>query len=83
MSDSQSRPTDRGSDPPSLWSNSPYRIFLASQTLSSLGDSFSYVALPLLVLHSTGSVLQMGFVTGLTGVASIVSGLFAGLIADR
>lgn len=83
MSESQSRPTDRGSDPPSLWSNSPYRIFLASQTLSSLGDSFSYVALPLLVLHSTGSVLQMGFVTGLTGVASIVSGLFAGLIADR
>jgi len=83
LSENQTRPTDRGSDPPSLWSNSPYRIFLAIQTLSSLGDSFSYVALPLLVLHSTGSVLQMGFVTGLTGVASIVAGLFAGLVADR
>ncbi|MEU3782907.1 MFS transporter [Streptomyces sp900129855] len=82
-SENQARAAEPGSDPPSLWSNSAYRIFLAIQTLSSLGDSFSYVALPLLVLHSTGSVLQMGFVTGLTGVASIVAGLFAGIAADR
>ncbi|MGC5365547.1 MFS transporter [Streptomyces sp. DT24] len=82
-SENQVRAADPGGGPPSLWSNSTYRIFLATQTLSSLGDSFSYVALPLLVLHSTGSVLQMGFVTGLTGVASIVAGLFTGLIADR
>ncbi|MEV5979368.1 MFS transporter [Streptomyces sp. NPDC052114] len=67
----------------SLWANRNYRIFLAIQTLSALGDSFSFVAIPLLVLHSTGSVVQMGLVTGLTGVASIVTGLFAGVIADR
>ncbi|MFD0555057.1 MFS transporter [Streptomyces rectiviolaceus] len=70
-------------DPPGLWANPNYRIFLAIQTLSALGDSFSYVAIPLLVLHSTGSVVQMGLVTGLTGVASIVTGLFAGVIVDR
>ncbi|MFG2502096.1 MFS transporter [Streptomyces sp. NPDC048441] len=69
--------------PPGLWANPNYRIFLAIQTLSALGDSFSYVAIPLLVLHSTGSVVQMGLVTGLTGVASIATGLFAGVIADR
>lgn len=68
---------------PSLWRDPAYRLFLAVQTLSALGDSFSYVAIPLLVLHSTGSVVQMGVVTGLTGVASIVTGLFAGVIADR
>ncbi|MYY80363.1 MULTISPECIES: MFS transporter [unclassified Streptomyces] len=67
----------------SLWRNRNYRTFLVIQTLSALGDSFSFVAIPLLVLHSTGSVVQMGLVTGLTGVASIVTGLFAGVIADR
>ncbi|MFC8124234.1 MFS transporter [Streptomyces sp. NPDC057302] len=79
----QARPTGTEGGSPSLWSNPAYRIFLGVQTLSALGDSFSYVALPLLVLHSTGSVLQMGLVTGLTGVASILTGLFAGVVADR
>ncbi|MFH8610774.1 MFS transporter [Streptomyces sp. NPDC018029] len=67
----------------SLWRNRNYRVFLLIQTFSALGDSFSFVAIPLLVLHSTGSVVQMGLVTGATGVASIVTGLFAGVIADR
>ncbi|MEV7192373.1 MFS transporter [Streptomyces sp. NPDC093510] len=74
--------TDR-TPPASLWSNRNYRVFLLIQTFSALGDSFSFVAIPLLVLHSTGSVVQMGLVTGATGVASIVTGLFAGVIADR
>ncbi|WP_240802543.1 MFS transporter [Streptomyces sp. A0642] len=63
--------------------NRAYRVFLVIQSLSALGDSFSYVAIPLLVLHSTGSVVQMGVVTGLTGVASIITGVFAGVVADR
>ncbi|MEV2254428.1 MFS transporter [Streptomyces sp. NPDC050147] len=79
----QARPTGAEGGSPSLWSNPAYRIFLGVQTLSALGDSFSYVALPLLVLHTTGSVLQMGLVTGLTGVASILTGLFAGVVVDR
>lgn len=70
-------------DSPGLWGNSNYRIFLGIQTLSALGDSFSYVAIPLLVLHSTGSVVQLGLVTALTGVATILTGLFAGVIVDR
>ncbi|MFI2618281.1 MFS transporter [Streptomyces sp. NPDC018584] len=75
--------TGRDQPTASLWANPDYRAFLAIQTLSALGDSFSFVAIPLLVLHSTGSIVQMGLVTGLTGVASIVTGLFAGVIADR
>jgi MFS family permease len=66
-----------------LWRNRNFRNLLIVQTLSALGDSFSYVAIPLLVLHTTGSVAQMGLVTGLTGAASILSGVFAGVIADR
>ncbi|WJV50334.1 MFS transporter [Streptomyces flavofungini] len=68
---------------PSLWADSNYRLFLALQCLSALGDSFSHVAIPLLVLHETGSLAQMGLVTGLTGAATIVTGLFAGVVADR
>ncbi|MGA4843427.1 MFS transporter [Streptomyces sp. G45] len=78
-----SRAARPGSGPPSLWADSNYRLFLALQGLSALGDSFSHVAIPLLVLHRTGSVAQMGLVTALTGLASIVTGLFAGVVADR
>ncbi|GAB1817334.1 hypothetical protein HerbRD11066_04980 [Herbidospora sp. RD11066] len=53
------------------------------QTLSVLGDAFSTVAVPLLALHATGSVAQMGILTALAGVASVVTGTFAGGIADR
>ncbi|NGN68836.1 MFS transporter [Streptomyces sp. A7024] len=76
-------PTDGGGPVAGLWGNPAYRTFLGIQTLSALGDSFSYVALPLLVLHSTGSLLQMGLVTALTGAASILTGLFAGVVVDR
>ncbi|MEU8005852.1 MFS transporter [Catellatospora sp. NPDC049111] len=54
-----------------------------AQTLSALGDSFSYVAIPLLVLHATGSVAQMGVVTALGGAATLVTGVFAGVVVDR
>ncbi|GAA1024933.1 MULTISPECIES: MFS transporter [Amycolatopsis] len=58
-------------------------IFLSSQTLSAVGNSISYVAIPLLVLRATGSVVQMGMITGLVSVATIVTGLFSGAVADR
>jgi MFS family permease len=66
-----------------LLRNPSFRLFLIVQTLSSFGDSFTYVAVPLLVFRTTGSVAQMGLVTGLTGVASIATGVFAGIVADR
>jgi MFS family permease len=67
----------------SLRHNRDFSIFWAVQTLSVAGDSFSLVAIPLLVLHSTGSVAQMGLLTGVAGAASMVTGTFAGAIADR
>ncbi|GII81283.1 MFS transporter [Sphaerisporangium rufum] len=78
MSDAQV--ADEGTSP---WRNRNFRLFLSIQALSALGDSFSYVAIPLLVLRSTGSVVQMGLITGSVGVASIVAGVFAGYITDR
>jgi MFS family permease len=60
-----------------------FSIFWAVQTLSELGNASSLVALPLLVLHATGSVAQMGLITAVSAVASIGAGVFAGAIADR
>ncbi|WP_285579576.1 MFS transporter [Herbidospora sp. NBRC 101105] len=66
-----------------LYKNKNFVLLLGVQTLSVLGDAFSTVAVPLLALHATGSVAQMGVLTALTGVASVVTGTFAGGIVDR
>ncbi|HEY3994170.1 MAG TPA: MFS transporter, partial [Ktedonobacteraceae bacterium] len=66
-----------------LWRNRYFTIFWAGQTLSVLGDAFATIAIPLLVLQATGSVAVMGLVTAVFGVAQVVTGLFAGWLADR
>ncbi|MFF3854323.1 MFS transporter [Micromonospora sp. NPDC002575] len=60
-----------------------FRAFWAAQVLSVLGDSFSQLAVPLLVLDATGSVATAGLLTGASGAAAVVAGLFAGVVVDR
>ncbi|MET8642809.1 MFS transporter [Streptomyces sp. NPDC004675] len=60
-----------------------FGIFWAAQTLSVLGDSFALIALPLLVLEATGSVARMGLLTAVGGAASVLAGVFAGVVVDR
>ncbi len=74
-----------GETPPGrpLWRDRNFSIFWAAQTLSVAGDSFAYIAVPLLVLRATGSVAQMGLLTGAGGAASVGAGVFAGVLADR
>jgi MFS family permease len=66
-----------------LWRDRRFCVFLTSQTLSVAGDSFALIAVPLLILRATGSVAQMGLLTGAAGVAAVVAGIFAGILADR
>lgn len=66
-----------------LRGNRDLNLFWLAQILSTAGDTFSLVAIPLLVLHATGSVVAMGLVTGVAGVASVLTGVFAGVIVDR
>lgn len=66
-----------------LWRNRNFNIFWAGQTLSVLGDAFATIAIPLLVLQATGSVALMGLVTAVFGLSQVVTGLFAGWLADR
>ncbi|KMO98851.1 MFS transporter [Streptomyces roseus] len=68
---------------PSLRRNRDFNVFWLGQALSVLGGSISLLALPLLVLEATGSVVQMGLITVITGVGSIATGLFAGYVVDR
>lgn len=66
-----------------LWRNRNFNIFWAGQTFSNLGDSFALIALPLLVLQATGSVAQMGLVTGTFGLANLITNLVSGVVVDR
>ncbi|MFI5908354.1 MFS transporter [Dactylosporangium sp. NPDC051541] len=70
-------------EPVPLRRNRDFQIFWAAQALSALGSSFSLVALPLLVLHATGSVARMGLITGVAAAAGVAAGLFAGVVVDR
>lgn len=74
------------SSPPSLqplWRQRNFAVFWTAQTLSVLGDSFALIALPLLVLQATGSLARMGLLTAVGGAASVVAGVFAGVVVDR
>ncbi|MEU5791116.1 MFS transporter [Micromonospora purpureochromogenes] len=66
-----------------LWRNRGFNAFWASQILSVLGDSFSHLAVPLLVLDATGSIATAGLLTGVAGTTAVVAGLFAGVVVDR
>jgi len=58
-------------------------LFWVLQTVSVAGDSLTTLAVPVLVLALTGSIVQMGLVTGAIGAAWLVSGVLAGSIVDR
>ncbi|MFD8992138.1 MFS transporter [Streptomyces goshikiensis] len=66
-----------------LWKNRNFTTFWLGQSLSVLGGSISVLALPLLALEATGSIVQMGAVTAIAGVAGIATGTFAGYVVDR
>jgi MFS family permease len=68
---------------PRLWRDRNFGAYWMSQSLSAAGDSFAYLAVPLLVLQATGSVAQMGLLTAVAGVASVGAGVFGGVLVDR
>jgi ENTS family enterobactin (siderophore) exporter len=66
-----------------LTQNRDFKVLLASQGISSLGDGVSFTALPLLVLALTGSGFAMGIVGALQTLPDLFLGMVAGAIADR
>ncbi|MFH7600346.1 MFS transporter [Streptomyces racemochromogenes] len=63
--------------------NRDFTVFWLGQALSVVGGSLSLVALPMLVLDATGSLVRMGLITVVTGATGILTGLFAGHVVDR
>jgi predicted MFS family arabinose efflux permease len=66
-----------------LWHNRDFRVLLAGQGVSGVGDAISFTAVPLLVLALTGSGLQMGIVGVLQSLPDLLLGLPVGALADR
>lgn len=63
--------------------NPSFRVFLAGEGISAVGDAITFTALPLLVLALTGSGLMMGVLGALQMLPDLVIGMVAGVIADR
>ncbi|HET7044424.1 MAG TPA: MFS transporter, partial [Gaiellaceae bacterium] len=60
-----------------------FRLFWAGQTVSQLGSAFSLLALPLLVLHLTGSARQLALATATGFLPYLLFGLPIGALVDR
>jgi len=67
----------------SLWRNREFNLLWTSQSLSDLGGAIAQLAVPLLVLESTGSAVQAGVVGTAALVAKLFSRLPSGVLADR
>lgn len=70
-------------DTESLWRNRDFNLLWSSQSLSDLGASATFLALPLLVLSVTGSAVDAGVAGTTYAVATAVLRLPGGALADR
>lgn len=76
--------TRPGSPEPSLWRDRDFRRFWIGQSISSLGDEVSAIALPLIAVVTLGaSATQMGIITALGYLPFVLIGLQAGVWVDR
>lgn len=66
-----------------IFASGPFRSLWAAQLLSLLGESFTYVAMPWLVLQITHSGLAVGSVLALEAVPRAAFMLVGGAVADR
>src|SRR5581483_6501250 len=66
-----------------LWRNRNYLLLQGGQIVSYIGNQQQFIALPLLVLALTGSIVQAGLAIGLNTIASIVVSPIAGVLVDR
>ncbi len=60
-----------------------FKLLLAGQLVSQVGDKFHMIALALWVLETTGSSAKMGAVLAASLVPSLILGLLSGAFIDR
>lgn len=66
-----------------LWHNRSFVTYWLGQALSTLGDAFAVVAMPLLMLHATSSVVKMGLMTVASQSGILVASVASGVLVDR
>ena len=67
----------------SLFANRDFRLLFMGSSISILGDQFTLLALPWLVLKLTGDPQQLGFVLALMALPLAVFVLVGGAVVDR
>ena len=60
-----------------------FRLLWLGEGISLLGDQFSFIALPWLVLQITGDALAIGLVLAIAGIPRALFMIFGGALTDR
>ena len=68
---------------PSVFANRDFRLLFLGSTVSALGDQFTLVALPWLVLKLTGDAAELGLVLAAMALPRAIFMLIGGAIVDR
>lgn len=68
---------------PSLLANADFRLLFGGSSVSALGDQFTLVALPWLVLRLTGSPAALGLVLAAMALPRAIFMLIGGAVVDR
>lgn len=72
------------SEPDPLRRNRPFALFWAAQLVSNTGTQISELAVPLTaVLVLSASPIQMGWLTAMESLPSLLLGVFLGVLVDR
>lgn len=69
--------------PPGRRARAPIAALLAADGISEIGNELTALAIPWLVLRSTGSAAQTGLVVAVGTAAGLVGGTFGGALVDR
>lgn len=66
-----------------VWRNRDFRLLTGGQLVSQLGNQLESLAIPLVVLSTTGSTTQAGTILGISTATYLIAGLIAGAFVDR
>ena len=68
---------------PHVLASRNFRLLWLGQAVSTFGDKFTEIAIPIFVFNLTGSALQLGLAFLIQTLAALLFGLLAGTLADR
>ncbi len=76
-------PASQKISPFAVFRNPSFTRVWFAQLISTIGDSFTMIAIGIYIFRLTGSALQVGLMLMATSVPTMILGLFAGVFVDR